>query len=80
MTEPIATNDDITRLEAKVTDLTRERDNLIAIVEILQEISASLHFVDILQTISRKLGQTFGLDRCSIFLAGERSEVRLVAS
>jgi GAF domain-containing protein len=54
---------------------------LVAIVDILQEISASLHFVDILQTIARKLGEAFGLDRCSIFLAerGGKS-VRLVAS
>ena len=73
-------SDDIVRLEARVTELTSERDRLIAVVEILQEISASLHFVDILQAISRKLGETFGLDRCSIFLAGERDEVRLVAS
>ena len=73
-------SDDITRHEARVTELTGERDRLIAVVEILQEISASLHFVDILQAISRKLGETFGLDRCSIFLAGERDEVRLVAS
>jgi two-component system sensor histidine kinase ChiS len=72
--------EDVAHLEAKVAELTRERDNLVAIVDILQEISTSLHFVDILQTISKKLGSTFGLDRCSIFLAGERSEVRLVAS
>ena len=72
--------DDIARLEARVAEVTRERDNLVAIVDILQEISVSLHFVDILQTIARKLGDAFGLDRCSIFLAGERSEVRLVAS
>jgi GAF domain-containing protein len=72
--------DEIARLQAKVAELQREKDHLVAVVDILQEISASLHFVDILQTISRKLGQTFGLDRCSIFLAGERSEVRLVAS
>lgn len=72
--------DEIVRLEARVTELARERDHLVAVVDILQEISASLHFVDILQTISKKLGETFGLDRCSIFLAGERSEVRLVAS
>jgi ABC-type uncharacterized transport system involved in gliding motility auxiliary subunit len=32
------------------------------------------------KTIARKLGETFGLDRCSIFLSGEKSEVRLVAS
>ncbi|MCX5765995.1 MAG: GAF domain-containing protein [Gemmatimonadetes bacterium] len=73
-------NDDVARLEAQVAELTRERDHLKAIVDILQEISASLHFVDILQAISRKLGEAFGLDRCSIFLAGERQEVRLVAS
>ena len=72
--------EDVVRLEAKVAELSRERDHLIAIVDILQEISSSLHFVDILQAISKKLGSTFGLDRCSIFLAGERSEVRLVAS
>lgn len=72
--------EDVARLEAKVAELTRERDRLVAIVEILQDIGASLHFVDILQSISRKLGEAFGLDRCSIFLAGERSEVRLVAS
>lgn len=72
--------DEIVRLESRVAELQRERDHLVAIVDILQEISASLHFVDILQTIARKLGETFGLDRCSIFLAGEREEVRLVAS
>lgn len=72
--------EDVARLDARVTELTRERDHLVAIVDILQEISGSLHFVDILQAISRRLGSTFGLDRCSIFLAGERDEVRLVAS
>ena len=50
------------------------------IVDILQEISSSLHFVDVLQTIARKLGEAFGLDRCSIFLSGDKDEVRLVAS
>ena len=76
----VAAADEVARLEARVAELMREREHLVAVVEILQEISASLHFVDILQTISKKLGETFGLDRCSIFLAGERSEVRLVAS
>ena len=63
-----------------MAELQKERDHLVAVVDILQEISASLHFVDILQTIARKLGDTFGLDRCAIFLAGEKDEVRLVAS
>lgn len=70
----------ITELEARVVELTRDRDHLEAVVDILQSISASLHFEEILQTISRKLGEAFGLDRSSIFLSGERSEVRLVAS
>ena len=67
-------------LRARVGELQRERDHLVAIVDILQEVSASLHFVDILQAIARKLGAAFGLDRCSIFLTGEGNEVRLVAS
>lgn len=73
-------DDETTRLRARVAELQKERDHLIAIVDILQEISASLHFVDILQTIARKLGDAFGLDRCAIFLSGEKDEVRLVAS
>jgi GAF domain-containing protein len=50
------------------------------VVDILTQISASLHFVDILQTIAHKLGHTFGLDRCSIYLAGDSKDVRLMAS
>ncbi len=72
--------DDLARLRARVAELQRERDHLVAIVDILQEVSASLHFVDVLQTIARKLGETFGLDRCAIFLSGDKDEVRLVAS
>jgi len=72
--------DDVARLVARIAELQRERDHLVAIVDILQEASASLHFVDVLQTIARKLGETFGLDRCAIFLSGDKDEVRLVAS
>jgi GAF domain-containing protein len=71
---------EIASLKARITEIQRERDHLVAVVDILQEISTSLHFVDILQAIARKLGETFGLDRCSIFLTGESAEVRLVAS
>lgn len=67
-------------MRARVQELERERDHLVAVVDILTEISASLHFVDILQTIARKLGETFGLDRCSIFLLGEQRDVRLMAT
>jgi GAF domain-containing protein len=71
----------LAELEARVRDLERERTQLVALVEILQEISGTLNVVDILQTITQKLGETFGLDRCSIFLTerGGRT-ARLVAS
>ena len=72
--------EELTALRARVGELQRERDQLTAIVDILEEISSSLHFVDILQSIARKLGETFGLDRCAIFLSAEHDEVRLIAS
>jgi GAF domain-containing protein len=72
--------EELPRLRLRLAELQHERDHLIAVVDILQEISASLHFVDILQTIARKLGDAFGLDRCAIFLTGAQDEVRLVAS
>lgn len=79
-TTPAATTD-AARLEARVKELEQERKHLLAVIEILEEISGTLHFVDILQAITRKLGEAFGLDRCSIFLAerGGRT-ARLVAS
>lgn len=74
-------SDDLAHLEARVRELEQERKHLLAVIEILEEISGTLHFVDILQSITRKLGEAFGLDRCSIFLA-ERggNRARLVAS
>jgi GAF domain-containing protein len=82
MTVPSApTSTDAKRLTTRVAELERERKHLLAVVEILKELSTSLHFTDILQTIARKLGEAFGLDRCSIFLAERGGEsVRLVAS
>jgi GAF domain-containing protein len=69
------------RLAARVGELERERKHLLAVIEILKEVSSSLHFIDILQAIARKLGEAFGLDRCSIFLAEKGGKtVRLVAS
>jgi GAF domain-containing protein len=72
---------DAARLHARIDALSRERDQLLAVIDILQEISSTLHFQAILQRISRKLGEMFGLDRCSIYLAGSaKEEVRLVAT
>jgi GAF domain-containing protein len=77
---PADPNPDLRTLQTRVEELQRERDHLVAVVDILQEISATFHFSDIVQIIARKLGETFGLDRSSIFLAGESEQVRLVAS
>jgi GAF domain-containing protein len=83
MTEPLPPDltAELDELRVRVLALERERQTLLAVIEILQEISANLHIVDILQSVTRKLGETFGLDRCSILLAkpGERT-ARLVAS
>ena len=83
MTDPQAVDEtvDLEQLQSQIKDLQHERRLLLAVIDILQEISATLHFVDILQMITRKLGETFGLDRCSIFLS-ERgtAKARLVAS
>lgn len=68
-------------LAARLEELERERERLLAVIEILHEISGTLHFVDILQAIARKLGETFGLDRASIILADRGGRTaRLVAS
>ena len=74
------TEDELPQLRARLAEVERERDHLLTAVDILQEVSSTLHFVDVLQTIARKLGETFGLDRCAIFLSGDKDEVRLVAS
>ena len=69
------------QLEQQVAELERDRNHLLAVVDILESISGSLHFVDILQSITSKLGDLYGLDRCSIFLAERRGKAaRLVAS
>lgn len=76
-----ALSGELARLQARIGELSRERDQLLAVVDILQEVSSSLHFSEILQRIARKLGEMFGLDRCSIYLAGgAKEEVRLVAT
>src|SRR3979411_2920752 len=78
--ETLLPGDELARLRARAAELQKERDHLAAIVDILQEVSASLHFVGARRAIARKLGGTFGLDRCAIFLSGDKDEVRLVAS
>jgi len=80
MTTPV-TQEEAERLQARVRELEHERMHFLAIIEILQEIAGSLHFVDIMQSIARRLGEAFGLDRSSIFLAERDGKTaRLVAS
>ena len=71
---------ELARLTARVAELERERDQLVAVIDLLQGISSSLHFDDILQTIAREMGEAYGLDRCSIYLGGDSRDVRLVAT
>ncbi|MFL5518604.1 MAG: GAF domain-containing protein [Gemmatimonadales bacterium] len=68
------------RLQARLNAMEQERKHLLAVIEILQEIGGTLQFGDIVQSVARRLGETFGLDRCSIFLAERGGNVRLVAS
>lgn len=81
MTMSVPVSDDADQLQARIETLEQEKRHLLAVVEILQEIAGSLHFVDVVQAVTRRLGEAFGLDRCSIFLAERGGEtVRLVAS
>jgi GAF domain-containing protein len=83
MTDPSVVDEtvDLEQLQAQIQELERERKHLLAVIDILQEISGTLHFVDILQKITSRLGETFGLDRCSIFLSERGTKkARLVAS
>jgi GAF domain-containing protein len=81
MTSPPNALEAASLLASRIVELERERERLLTVIDILQELGGTLHFVDILQTIARRLGETFGLDRSSIFLAerGGRT-ARLVAS
>jgi GAF domain-containing protein len=80
MTETIPPPDD-TGLRARLDELERTTDRLHAMVALQGELLGSLHFVDIVQAVTRHLGERFGLDRCAIFLATAASRTaRLVAS
>lgn len=72
---------DTDRLRAQVAELSQERLRLLTTIDVLQDITSSLHFSEILRHITRRLGDLFGLDRCSVYLAGEgASDVHLVAT
>ena len=73
---------ELQRLQDRIDELERERARLLALVEIVRDVTGALHYPDIVQSVTRRLGHLFGLDRCSVFLASKAggSGVHLVAS
>src|SRR5207302_1426432 len=69
------------RLAARIAELEHERKHLLAVIEILKEASSSLHFIDIPQSIARKLGESFGRDasRAALSVRNARPYVRVAA-
>jgi len=73
--------DEVQELQLRLDHLTRERDQLLVVVDLQQELGSALQVTEVLQRTARRLGELFGLDRSSIYLAGDvESKVRLVAS
>ena len=80
---------DVARLRERVDELTRERDQLLVVVDLQQELGGTLQVAEVLHRLTRRLGTLFGLDRASIYLASDAGhegtgdaarEVRLVAT
>lgn len=69
ITMDAAETDELERLRRRVRDLEQERRHLVAVVEILDSITGSFQVTDIVQAVVHKLGEMYGLDRCSVFLA-----------
>jgi GAF domain-containing protein len=78
----VAAPPDRNRLQNRIDELERERSRLLGLVEILRDIAGCVHYPDIVQSVARRLGHLFGLDRCSVFLAARAGgpDVHLVAS
>ncbi|MDX2193750.1 MAG: GAF domain-containing protein [Gemmatimonadales bacterium] len=81
MTTPTPDAREGERLRQRLATLEAERRELLLLVELAQQLVGALHPSDIAHAVVRRLGEAFGLDRCSVFLA-ERDgvTVRLVAS
>jgi GAF domain-containing protein len=73
---------EVQRLQDRIDELERERTRLLGLVEILRDVTGAQHYPDIVQAVARRLGNYFGLDRCSVFLAARAGgpDVHLVAS
>ena len=70
------------RLQDRIDKLELERTRLLALVEILREISGAYRYASIVQAVVRRMGHLFGLERCSVLLASRAGghQVYLVAS
>lgn len=78
---PDASALDVAQLRERVEELTRERDQLLVVVDLQQELGGTLQVAEVLQRLMRRLGDLFGLDRASIYLGNDaQREVRLVAT
>ncbi|MFN9576831.1 MAG: GAF domain-containing protein [Gemmatimonadota bacterium] len=85
MTPPVrpadgSLSDAIRQLRDRLAEVERERDRLLELAALHEDLAASLHFTDILQAVAGRVGRAFALDRCSVFLVGEQGALRLVAS
>jgi GAF domain-containing protein len=73
-------SDAIRQLRDRLTEVERDRDRLLVLAALQDDLAGSLHFTDILQAVAGRVGSAFALDRCSVFLTGEQRTLRLVAS
>ena len=52
--------EEIARLTARVDALEAERRRLVALLEILRDVTGAPNYTDILQSVTRRLGHLFG--------------------
>ena len=55
-TDPPHTLEELTRLTARVESLEAERRRLVALLEILRDVTGAPNYTDILQSVTRRLG------------------------
>ncbi len=72
--------DAIRGLKERLAELERDRDRLLALAALAEDLQRLHHFVDILQAVAGRVGAAFVLDRCSVFLTSGKDDLRLVAS
>ena len=56
MTSAALAVEEVERLQARVSTLEQERKHLLAVIEILQDIGGSLHFAEIVRSVTLEAG------------------------